>query len=221
MAVEVLPSTIVDGGRPRIGVASSDLDITQGNSCVECRHNERGTEHVGVNDPEPGSLPDGPDPTVCSATVKSLSVVTVQDRSYAAFAEREVDGAGHSWDQGDHGRLVAFADNAQRPVSPVEAQVLGIGCAGLAHSQTIQAQQSGESGVVGVVTLSREEEPTELAPVETTSFARVDPGPAGILRRVRGDSAVDVGEAVEPADGGQPPVDGRSGQSPLLHGAAP
>ena len=75
--------------------------------------------------------------------------------------------------------------------------------------------------MVGVVALGREEERAELAPVEPTPFARVDLGPAGVLRWVRGDPAVDVGEAIEAADGGQAPVDGRDSQAPLLHDAAP
>ena len=106
-------------------------------------------------------------------------------------------------------------------MATVEAEVLGVGGAGLAYPQSVEAQQGGQSGMVGVVALGREEEPAELAPVEATSFARVDLGPAGVLRRVRWDPAVDMGEAVEAADRGQPPVDGRGGQAPLLHGAAP
>ena len=61
----------------------------------------------------------------------------------------------------------------------------------------------------------------ELPSVEAAAFARVDLGPAGVLRWVRGDPAVDVGEAVEAADGREPAIDGRGGQAPLLHGAPP
>ena len=68
---------------------------------------------------------------------------------------------------------------------------------GLADLQSIEAQQGCQSGMVGVVALGGEEEPAELTTVESTPFARVDLGAAGVLRRVRGDPAVDVGEAVE------------------------
>jgi hypothetical protein len=85
-------------------------------------------------------------------------------------------------------------------MAPVEGDVLGIGGTGLAHSQTVQAQQSRQGGVVGVEALGREEEPTELAAVETTSFARVHLGAAGVLRWVRRNPSVDVGKAVEPTD---------------------
>ena len=106
-------------------------------------------------------------------------------------------------------------------MAPVETQVLGVSSTGLAHPQPVETQQSGHGGVVGVVALGGEEEPAELAPIEATPFARVDLGPAGVLRRVRWDPTVDVGKTIEAADGRQPPVDGRSSQAPLLHGAAP
>ena len=81
---------------------------------------------------EPGLLADGADPAVRRATVEALAVVAVQDRALAALSDGQVDGAGHPGHQGDHGRLVALADDAQRPVAPVKAQVLGVGGTGLA-----------------------------------------------------------------------------------------
>ena len=75
--------------------------------------------------------------------------------------------------------------------------------------------------MVRVIALGSEEEPAELASVEAAPLARVDLGPSGILRGVRWDPAVDVGEAVEPADRRQPSVDGRSREAPLFHGARP
>jgi len=75
--------------------------------------------------------------------------------------------------------------------------------------------------LVGVVALGREEESAELASVEPTPLARVDLGPAGVLRWVRGDPAVNVGEAIEPADGGRSAIDSRGSQAPFLHGAPP
>jgi hypothetical protein len=106
-------------------------------------------------------------------------------------------------------------------MAPVEAEILGVGGTGLAHPQSVQAKQGGQGRMVGVVALGREEESAELASVEPTPFARVDLGPAGILRWVRWDPAVDVGETIEAADGREPAIDGRGGQAPLLHGASP
>ena len=113
---------------------------------------------------------------MCGAPVEPLAVVAMQDRLFASFTESEVDRPGPSWDQGNHGRLVAFSDDAQRPVAAVKAQVLGIGRTGLAHPQPIEAQQRCQGGVVGGVALGREEESAQLAPVEATPFARVTLG---------------------------------------------
>lgn len=133
-----------------------------------------------VDDPEAGPPPDGTDPTVCRAPVESLAVVAMQNRALASLSEGEVDGPGNPRHQRDHGRLVPLPDDAQRPMAPVEAEVLGVGGTGLAHSQSVEAKQGGQGRMVGVVAFGREKEPAELAPVEPTPFARVDLGPAGV-----------------------------------------
>jgi hypothetical protein len=132
-----------------------------------------------MDDPEVGPLADGADPAVCGTPVESLAVMAVQDRSLASLAEGEVDGPGHPGNQGDDGRLVALPNDAQGAVAPVEAEVLGIGGTGLAHPQTIQAQQSGQSSVVGVVALCREEEPTELASIKAAALRSGRPWAGG------------------------------------------
>ena len=56
----------------------------------------------------------------------------------------------------------ALADDAQRAMSPVEAQILGVGGAGLAHPQSVEAEKGRQCGMVRVVALGREEESAEL-----------------------------------------------------------
>ncbi len=106
-------------------------------------------------------------------------------------------------------------------MSAVEAEVLGVGGTGFAHPQSVQAQLGRQGGMVWVVALGHEQEPAELAAIEAAPLARVDLGPTGVLRWVGWNPAVDLGEAIEPTDRGKPPVDGRGGQAPLLHGAPP
>ena len=147
-----------------------DLDVTQGHPRVECRHDKSGAKHVGIDDPEASPPTDEADPAVRRAPVESLTVVAVQDRSFASLAEGKVDGPGHSRDQRYHCRLVPLTDDAQRPMAPVEAEILGIGGTGLADPQSVQTQQSRQGGMVGVVAFGREEEPAELAPVAAPSL---------------------------------------------------
>ena len=137
MAVEVLAPAVIDGGRPRIGVAGGDLDVTQGHPRVECRHDESGTQHVGMDDPEAGPPTNGADPAVRRAPVESLTVLAVQDRALTSLPEGKVDGPGHPGNERYHSRLVALPDDAQRPMAPVEAEVLGVGGTGLAHPQSV------------------------------------------------------------------------------------
>jgi hypothetical protein len=46
VAVEVLASSVIDGGRAWVGVPGGDLDVTQGHPSIERRHDERCSEHV-------------------------------------------------------------------------------------------------------------------------------------------------------------------------------
>lgn len=72
---------------------------------------------------------------------------------------------------------------------------------------------------MGVVDpLSREQELPELGAVESAGVAGVDLGSANVLSRVRGDTTVDVAEAVEAADRREPAVDGGGSQATSLHG---
>ena len=197
-----------------------DLDVTQRTPASSAAMMKAARSMWGWTIPSPARLPMS-GPSGCGPPIESLAVMAMQDRALASLSKGESDGPGHPGNQRDHGRLVALPDDAQRPMTPVEAEVLCVGGAGLAHPQSVEAEQRGESGVVGVVALSREEESAELPSVEPPAFAWVDLGPAGVLCWVRGDPAVDVGEAVEAADRGQPAIDGRGSQAALLHGAPP
>jgi hypothetical protein len=57
MAIEVLSPAVIDRRDPWVGVAGGQLDVSQGHTGVEGSHDESSTEHVGVNDPEPGLIP--------------------------------------------------------------------------------------------------------------------------------------------------------------------
>jgi hypothetical protein len=61
------------------------------------------------------------------------------------------------------------------------------------------------------------EERGQLATVQAPLGGWVHAGVAHVLSRVAGDAAVEVGEPVIAAHRGQAPIDGRRGQTPLLH----
>ena len=87
VTVEVLSSAVVNGGRSRIGVAGGDLDIAKRDSCIEGRHNERGPEHVRMDDAEPGPLADRADPSMSGPAIEPLAVLPPEDGTLGAFAD--------------------------------------------------------------------------------------------------------------------------------------
>ena len=104
MAVEVLSPAVIGGRGSRIGVPSGDLDITRGHAGIERRHDEGGSQHVGVDNSKSRPLADGAHPAVRRSPVESCAVVPAQDRTLAAFAEgqsavggRALRGASAEW----------------------------------------------------------------------------------------------------------------------------
>lgn len=61
VAVEVLAASVVDRGRPRVGVPGGDLHISEWDACVKGSHDERRSEHVRVDVSEAGPLADRAD----------------------------------------------------------------------------------------------------------------------------------------------------------------
>lgn len=121
MPIEVLTSPVVDRRRPGIGVASGNLDIAERDPCVESRHDERGPEHVGLDDPEAGPLSDRADPAVSRPTVEAIAVLASQNRSMRALSDGQVEGPSRSRNEGHHRRLVAFAEDPEGAMPVINA----------------------------------------------------------------------------------------------------
>ena len=151
-------------------MAGGELDVAQRYAGVEGGHDEGGSKHVGVDAPEPCPLPMERTQRCAVRRSRRCTVVAAQDRALVALADGEVDGPGHPGNEGDHGRLVSLADDAQRPVSAVKTKILDVGGTGLAHPQAVETQQHRQSGVVVVIALGGEEERAELAPVQAATL---------------------------------------------------
>lgn len=76
VAVEVLAAAVVDRGRAWVGVAGGELHVAQRYASIECGHDERSSEHVGVDVTETGPLADRLDPSVRGRKVEPLAVRT-------------------------------------------------------------------------------------------------------------------------------------------------
>lgn len=93
---------------------------------------------------------------------------------------------------------------------PLEPEVFDVGAAGLGDTETVQAEQHGQRGVVAVELLGGKQEGAELPTVHPVALACRHLWSADVLGRVRRDASVD-GERTdrEAAHRGEPPVDRR------------
>ena len=160
-------------------MTGSELDVTERHSGVERRHDEGSAEHVRVDVAEPGPPSDGTYPAVGGPAVQALPQGTAQDRSLRPPTHGQVDHPGGPGNKGDDCRLGALAHDPKGPVTSVEAQVLDVGAAGLAHPQSVEAQQDGESSMGVVEVLGGEEEPSELGAIKPPALGAVD-GPLSV-----------------------------------------
>jgi hypothetical protein len=163
VTIEVGASPVVVGRGAGVLVAGGELDVAQRHTGVEGRHDESGSQHVRVDQPEACSLADRPDPAMGGTTVQVVPVLAMQDRPLTALADSQVDGPGGSGDERDDGRLVALPDDAQRPVATLHPEVLDVGGTGLADPESVETQEDGQGGVIPGETLGGEQEGAELA----------------------------------------------------------
>jgi hypothetical protein len=93
-------------------------------------------------------LADGSHPPIRGAAVETLPVMADQDRADAAFADRHVDSPCGARHERYAGGLVALADNLQRALAALKAEVLDTRSACFADPQPVEAKQHGECGVL-------------------------------------------------------------------------
>jgi hypothetical protein len=84
-------------------------------------------------DSESCAFTDRAHPAVRGAPVQTLPVLTPQDRSFVALPDDQVDGSRRAGHERDRGRLVALAEDAQRPVAALHGQVFDVGATRLRH----------------------------------------------------------------------------------------
>jgi hypothetical protein len=118
---------------------------------------------------EPGTLPDRADPPMRGAPVETVAVPAPQDRTLGALPDGQVDRPGGPGYERHGGRLVALANDPQRAMAALEAEVLDVGGTCLADTQPVQAQQHGKRGVVPVVLLRSKQEHPEIRAIQPAS----------------------------------------------------
>ena len=198
-------------------VTGGKLHVAQRDAGVEGGHDERGAQHVRVDVVEPGPFADRPHPAVGGAGVEPGAVGASQDRPTGTLADHQVERAGSARHERDGRGPVAFADDAEGAMAPLEPEVFDVGAAGFAHAQPVQAQQHRQPGVTRCDPFGGVQEGGELTPVHPPLRRWVNAWSTHVLGRVGADAPVDVGEAVVAANRRQSPINRRRGQSPRLH----
>ncbi len=214
MAVEPLAPVVVDGRLPGIDMMVGELDVTEGHLGVEGSHDEGGAEHVRVDVTQSSAPSDGAHRAMGGAPIQALPRGTAEDRSFGPFAHGQVDHPGGTRHDGDDCGLGALDHDPKGPVPSIDAQVLEVRTAGLAHPQAIEAEQDGEGSMGVVEVLCGEEEPSELGAIDAPALGAVDGRATDVLGGIGGDPPVDVGGPIGAAQRGEAPVDRRCGQPP-------
>ena len=115
-------------------MGSSLLDIAQWHAGVERGGDECAAQGVRPDlAGQPGAAGDTADESPGPVPVQAAAVGGEEDRSFAAFADGQVDRPGGPGCEGDDGLLAALAGDGQGAVAALRAQVLDIGAGGLRH----------------------------------------------------------------------------------------
>ena len=108
-------------------MTSCFLDVSEGNARVQGGGNEGMAESMGSNALyDAGFAGDAVHDPGGSVTVETSPVGVEEQRALAAFADREVDGAGRSGREWDDYGLAALAQNGQGAVSSFETERLDV-----------------------------------------------------------------------------------------------
>jgi hypothetical protein len=157
-------------------VASGELDISDGYTCVQGRHDEGRPEQMGVDNPEPGLLADRTHPPVRGTPIETVAIPATEDRTLGALSDHEFEGPGCPWDKWHNRRLVALAEDVKGPVPTGKGNILDIRVAGLADPEAIEPERGGQGSVVLVAPLRSHLEGAELPAIKTPPWGRMDQG---------------------------------------------
>ncbi len=139
-----------------------------------------GADRLGDPGP-PGDPSDDPSRAV---TVEATTVRCGEDRSGAAFADREVHGPGRARRQRDGDGLASLAQHRPGPMPPLDAEGLDVRPDGFGHPQPVEGQQRDQGVLAGRTEDLGDEQGADLVAVQADGLDLVvDPGTAGMDSR--------------------------------------
>jgi hypothetical protein len=136
----VIASPVIAHRGARVGVAGGLLHVTQWNAGIQSGRDEgvpqRVRSHALVDAGVAGDPPHDPRRSVA---VEAPPITAHDDRTVAAFADHQIDGAGGAWSERNRDRLTALAHHHQRAMPALEAEPFDVGLKGDRGYEAIQA----------------------------------------------------------------------------------
>jgi hypothetical protein len=164
-------------------VAGGLLHVSERDTGIQGGSDERVAEGVGTDRlGDPGLAGGAPDAASLVA-VEALSGRAEEDRPFAAFTDREVEGPGGAGRQRDRHDLAALADGGEGPMATLEAEAFDV-CAGrFGDPQAVDAQQTDQRVVAVPCETGRDEQRADFVAVESGGVRFVvQAGPADMHR---------------------------------------
>ena len=85
---------------------------------------------------------DPPHDAACRVPVETATTPREKDWTFAALANREIDGPGGARGEGDRDDLPALPQDHERAVAAVEAKVFDVGTERFGNTQAVQRKQA-------------------------------------------------------------------------------
>ena len=118
------------------------LDVTEWHAGIEGSREERVAQRVRAGSlRDPGALGQPPHRPSSGVPGQALAVVAEEDRPVEPLTDRQIEGPGSAWCEGDGDGLAALAMHHQGAAAPVEAELVDVGTERLGVPQTVQRQQ--------------------------------------------------------------------------------
>src|SRR5215204_1143480 len=92
---------------------------------------------------------DTPDDTTGRVSIDPLAVGSNEDRSLAAFPDHQIDGAGRAGRHRYGHDLATLAQDRERAVPALQAEVLDVDADGFGHPQAVERQQADQGVIPG------------------------------------------------------------------------
>ena len=166
MAVERSPAPVVPHSGAGISGAGGVLNVPKGNACVKRAGDERVPEAVRADPLGDSGTPSKPlDGPIGGVAVHPTALGAEEDRARRSLADVEINCPGGAGSQGDGHVLAALSHDLERPVSPLEVEVVDVGAQGLGDPQPVEGQQRRQGVVPRGTEAGLDEEGAELVAV--------------------------------------------------------